>query len=365
MPLPLLEVRLTGVPRCADDNQTYSQDFTVTGGRPPYTFTQPDGATETTEGEATVREIASGQSMRLIVTDSFEEACAAEVEIPAHTCTVDEPDCNLPCDGIATRQSYPLWVQTPFDESHDYLEFMLRVERLILTTDAGIQFGLTASELTQLNESIRDAIGRSGNLDESTYPDTMRRVVEVISASIDILNGRVQLENGEPALQIAMESDSFDRLVMEFFACNSFEIDIDIDYFEAQRSSETQLRYRRRLVYSEAGVQPDSENNPFPPFDRFEIDRCDAQAEPNPLCRGEVNTEIRQRGEGTQRTFILADNQGEHPVWFEFPLGQPGFSLQPVSTVQYPGNGIETLATALMVDAETGCFTIVTSQVNT
>ena len=362
--LPALDIQLTGSPRCADDNQTFSQDFTIVGGRPPYEFTQPDESTETITGSGTVTGIASGSSFVLEVSDSFPEACTAEREVPAHTCEVDEPDCGLPCDGIAIRQSYPLWAQRPLDDSHAYLEFMLRMDRMMLTAADGSQVALSDNELTQLNLNIREAIGRSGNLDENSYPTTMQRVIEVISTAIDRLNNRIGLPNDEPALQVTLVTGEIDRLEVEFFECLPFELSFSLDYFEAQRRSQTQLRYQRQLTYNNDGARPGNENIPFPSFDRFRIDRCDPDAAAEPLCNDDLGIGIRQESDGAQRTFTLQGNRRGHPVWYEFPLGEPGLSLSDPTTVEYANDGIETLAKALMVDPQTGCFAVTTSDVN-
>ena len=375
--LPVLEIQLTGSPRCTDDNQRFSQDFTVVGGQPPYTFTQPDGSTETVTGSGTVTGIASGEAFVVEVSDSFPEACTAEREVPAHTCTVNEPDCGLPCRGIATRQSYPLWVQRPANATTQYIEVSLEVEQLQLTDAAGNTFSLGPNQLGPVNAEISTALGQQNNtLTRANFVEVTGIIVELINQGAERhINAPLSLEDGEAGLEFSFaDNDDFDRLTVESFACFAWALEVNFNYTERIDNRRVSVPRRRRIEYTGESallisrITVSEEDNTsraiIPSFDRLRIDRCDPDRPSEPVCDFAVDpVQIRVEGQGRGRQFSIAGaGDGFEPFW-EVGFGVPNLSNAASFAAGFLGGDQQATIYLLLVDKERGCFTVATTTI--
>ncbi|THH39405.1 hypothetical protein [Neolewinella litorea] len=366
--LPPLRAQLAGAPTCTDDLQTFSQDFIIEGGRPPYTFRQPDGSSATAEqGEVvTVSGIASGESFTLNVQDAFGEECATTLDFPAHTCVADEPDCGLPCDGIAVRASAPLWAQLPARDTLRYENFRLTVRGLQLTLDDGTTLSLGRQELATLNRNLRTEIDGGGALTNVDYANRMRECMKIIMESTDAaINQPAGLANGEPALRLdSRTEDGPDRLTFQTFACFTFEMVVNVRYTEVDRTTDFNRDRERTLSYSQDGVR-ESDNAPFPSFERFRIDRCDPNAQPEPECRDLFEVRIQVEGDGMSRSLgTEGGGNRELRFWWDAQMADPGFGEGRKIEVTYSRDGTEVIAAVLAVDPDTGCSATAIARIN-
>ncbi|MCP9234652.1 carboxypeptidase-like regulatory domain-containing protein [Lewinella sp. JB7] len=362
--LPVLSVQLVGSPNCADDNLTYTHDFTVSGGKPPYQFTQPDGTSQRVETNevATISGIPSGKGFDLTVTDDSPEPCSQTIDVPAHTCDVTDPECGLPCGGIATRQSYPLWAQQPVNESVVYEDFRLTVDDLRLTTADGNVFAFDDPTLRALNRNIAVILSRNQPLTLGNFGSAMQPILESIMKSVDAdINGPIGLENDERSLQLSADvAERFNRLTAEFFTCDRFELRVSVGYVETQGSTGTKVERAHEYEYTNDGVRPGGENEPFPAFDRFRIDRCDRDADPRPQCEKELSVTIEFDADGRDLFLDAQPSDGvDEPVfWWDIPLAEPGLAIGKSVTSRYANIEGHSLIWVLMVDPETGCFAV-------
>ena len=367
--LPPLTLQLVGDPVCNDDNTSFSHEFIAEGGRPPYTFTDPTGNTHTlAEGQVgLVNGITSGSDFTLRVTDTFGDDCGQNLTVPAHTCQTDQPECGLPCDGIARRQSYPLWAQRPAGEGMRYERFLLRVAGIALTDENQRRLALDPPTLDRLNEDITAAIQEANGLTADNYAQVMQRVGELLAAATDTgINRPAGLPDRTDALRLELlSSEGPDRLQLEFFACHTFELLVEVDYAEVDRQSDTLIRRRRTFLYSPEGVRADNEEI-FPAFDRYRVDRCSDDPAPEPLCRERTPVSATATREGNG-FFLSAESENNDRLryWWDLQLGDTGSATGQEVTVRYNRDGISTLAAVLAVDPESGCFATATTEINT
>ncbi|MBC6993256.1 carboxypeptidase-like regulatory domain-containing protein [Neolewinella lacunae] len=365
---PPLNVQRTGEPRCLDGNRRYLQDFLVEGGKPPYRYQDARGNLQTlTSSQVASLEIPSGEGFVLRVEDAFGEACGQTIELPAFTCSTNPNpnDCGLPCGGIGTIHSSPLWTQRPAGEGVTYENLLFQVERLHLDISDTQRFALSADDLRSLNRNLQATIDREADINLNTYPQLMSGLVNNIMKFVDeVINREANLAGGQRALEFSTSATrNFDELTVSFFECFRFNFVVTVAYNELDKASSSQSDRKRTIEYSNDGARPDSVESFFPSHQRFSVDRCDRAAAPKPLCTGEVSGRITQRGEGGKRSFSVRASEDLAQIWFEFPLGEPGLSLTNPAEVEYRRDGIATRATALVV-GDNGCFAITTSTVN-
>ncbi|MEM9259806.1 MAG: hypothetical protein AAGA62_09185, partial [Bacteroidota bacterium] len=361
--LPELRIELVGEPICAENNETFSHEFIVEGGRPPYRFIDPAGTTRTvTEGQVgLVSGIPSGQAFVLEIQDGFGEACLQEVQINAHTCSPDGSDCGLPCGGIATRASYPMWAQRPVTRSINYQEFQFELRSFELRLEDGRRLALTRQDLANLNNNINTNLERSSNpLTSTNYSTAMGGAVSNMMKFVDTaINADAGLPDRERAIMVTTSAaGNFNRLVIEHFDCHQFQFVIRVRYIETDEGNGIKVERERQLVYENGRVLP-SDSEQFPSFERFQIDRCDENVEPKPVCEREVSVRIDQDA----RTFAARTETVEKPsFWWDIQLGEPGLATTEFVDVDFDFDGTTTVVQVLMVDPTVGCFDTATSR---
>ncbi|MEM7574079.1 MAG: carboxypeptidase-like regulatory domain-containing protein [Bacteroidota bacterium] len=366
----LLRISLNPESQCTDDNSQVIRRFRISGGRPPYRYSDFTGNPVETQADV-VNEIRlpSGEGFSLIVFDEFGEACATQEVIPAFVCEVDTGRCDLPCDGFATRVNYPMWLQRPPDSDTEYVEFQLEVGQIRLNrNDGSPPLEVSTAQLATLNSSIANLVNNAGALTSSNYSTVMTRIMRPLMNAVDAdINGPLGLVNGERGLIFsASASGRFNRLVVETFDCGwTWEMSLVLDHFASGlQFSESN---RRRVNYNQEQMEMAAETNSggtgtaiLPHFDRFIIDRCDPSVPAQSVCTGEISGDLELEwsiGEnaGLARAINIADN---HEVYWELlrlnpPVGSgPELSIEGQSSL--PGNQI----IMLVIDPETGCHRI-------
>ena len=376
----VVTVNLVGSPVCTDDNQRFSQDFEVIGGQPPYTFVQPDGSQESLEqGEVgTVRGIASGNEFTLIVADDSEAKCGTQVAIGPHTCTVDEPDCGLPCDGIATRASYPLWLQRP-SQFTEFRSVTFEVLQLALTDEAGNAFALGPVELRRMNADIRRILaGVNGILTAANFPEVTKAILDRIATGAeDHINGPLNLPNSEPGLRLSsVNNEAFDRFNAELFDCHDWVLEVGLQYQEAIINRDARLPRRRRVTYTKTAVnfesrivsdnQDQQSAAATSSFDRFRVNRCEPNAPAEALCRDQPSeVEIRVDGRGQGRQLSVDGDLQNLDLFWDITFGIPNLSNEQQFGVGIIQSDLTAAVHLLLVDPETGCFTVASTNIGT
>ena len=376
----VVTIHLVGSPVCTEDNQRFSQDFEVTGGQPPYTFVQPDGSQESLDQGAvgTVRGIASGseRSFTLIVADDSEAKCGAQLAIEPYNCTVDEPDCGLPCDGVATRASYPLWLQRPAD-SMEYRNVRLEIKTLELR-DGDNRYAVEPVRLARLNQSIDRSLT---SINRQLTSDNFLRIHEAVIGAIgriiaEPINAAVALPRGEAALQISGDNnEGFSRFSIERFTCHDFTFEIEVNYAEATENRDRQIPRSRTVTYENDRVvftsimaeEGDGESRATTfSFDRYRIDRCAAEASPKAQCDQPFPAVgIDVEGSGMGRMLSATEVPDGVSFLWDVTYAFPQLSDKESVGVGIWGNDLSATVDLLVVDEETGCFSTARTRINT
>jgi len=221
---------------CDKETKTYLARIQVSGGTTPYK--SKDGE-KTSENEFVTAPIPDGELINFEVFDG--KKCSSSIEVQ-HVC--DEP-CKLPCEGQSQKCAYRLWLQPPTDGT-EYIEYN-QLENLrfrfngkpIILPDSNQILQIPVDELnknfvnamtqsiTKLNESIQKAL---------------------IDGFGDVGKNRLAITY-EPS-----EVDPFGILWIEYFVCESFNL--EFEYMVQKPEQNLQLRFR----YTN---EPDEPGNPF------------------------------------------------------------------------------------------------------
>jgi len=342
--MPVLRLELVGEPICAENNATFSHEFIVEGGKPPYRFTDPAGTVRTvTAGQvAMVQGISSGEAFQLEVEDGFGADCFTF---------------------IATRASYPMWAQRPATRGIVYRNFKFQLDQFRLILDDGTQLALTDQDLTNLNDNLNARLSQlPGGLTSSNYSGTMTSLVSNIMKFVDAtINAQAGLPDRQRAIELnTLASGNFNRLVVETFDCYRFLIIVSVQYTETDEASGAKVDRDRKLVYENERVQL-SDSEAFSSFERFRVNRCDPDGKIEPLCEEEVTVGIDRDG---NEFFARTELTSGPEFWWDFQLGTPGLAAGDSVKVDFDFDGTDTVAQVLMVDSNSGCFNTATSRVN-
>jgi hypothetical protein len=270
---------------------TYTVSFSIAGGTPPYTT---DAGT-VTGSTFTSPPVNSGGTISVTITDDV--GCTVSQDF-SHT--VAEP-CNLPCDGQSRRCAYRLWLQQPFDgapyESYrreGIVRFRLNGEDIELPGADGLLRIPTA----QLNGDFHNAIGGA---------------VKVLNEAIrQALIEKFGEELGNNRLVVTYEptaSDPFGILWIEYFVCETFNIEFNFSFAKPTPSFALTMRYTNETDANGAlfdgaifiNRRLNNRETRVPAFDCSERNQCDG-TDYTKLCEGpDPDTTI-----GIER---LADNR--------------------------------------------------------
>ena len=376
-----LTVTLLGTPQCSADNQRYAQEFQVTGGLPPYSYLQPDGTQVTIPagGTGSVKEIPSGDAFTLVVTDDSEVNCSQQIGIGPHTCVVGGRECGFPCNGIATRASYPLWLQRPNTEVTEYRELSFVLDQLSLTDETGNTFSLTVNDLGPVNTDIADLLAeQNSTLTAGNFQELTKRILERLArAADDGINVRLALPDSEPGLLLSFaEAESFDRFTARLFDCYIWEMGVTVNYREGIQGRDASLPRQRRVTYSSEGAafqarilldnQSSESSASAATFDRIRIDRCNPDAPEVALCTAELpDSAIRVEGQGRGRQLSIDGNSANLKPFWDLTFGIPAVSDQSSFGAGFLIGDLNAGVALLLVDPVTGCYRVDRTNVGT
>ncbi len=376
-----MALSLIGGPVCSGDNKQYTQSFQVTGGEPPYTYLQPDGSQVTipTGGTGTVKDIPSGAGFTLVVTDSSEAKCSEQIVIGPHTCTIAGAECNLPCGGIATRSSYPLWLQRPNTDVTEYREVSIDVVGLSLTDETGTVIALTANDLGVLNNDIATVLAAENNLlSFENFPDATKAILEALAQAVNKgINMPLGLPNSEPGLSLSfVDDEAFARFNAQLFDCYAWSMMMRISYREGIKGRDQSIPRQRTVTYQTgnavfaSSIVLDNQSNQSravaPSFDRFRLNRCDPKAPEVALCATPPpEVEIIVEGQGRGRKLSVDGNpDGLRPFW-DMGFAVPNLSNEESLGVGFLSGDLNAGVYLLLADPDTGCFRVARTNIGT
>lgn len=363
-----LVITLVGDPFCAEGGQTFSHEFIVEGGRPPYRYTGPDGRTSVLpEGKiGTLSGIASGQSFTLQVFDGWGEDCMETLEVPAHDCELDDSGCGLPCGGIATRQSYPLWAQRPESEAFTYEDFKLEVSACNVTQEDGKLHAMSQGNINTLNRGFAAKLARGGTLTAGNFNFRMGELITDLVKFTDVsINRPADLEGGQRLIQFSSSSSPISRLTAEFFACDDFELTLKGSYVEVMASGQSKLERQISVTYNKDGMTLNEGEVQLPAFDRFTVNRCKENDVTQTPCREPLELRLEAQGRGNKYELTGGIEKDRATTLYISPLGEPQYASGEKVEVIYSGIvGSSRQVTALAVDPSNGCFAVDTTIVD-
>lgn len=255
---------------------TYTVSFNISGGTPPYSVAPGT----ITGARFTSPPVTSGATIDVTITDSVSCAITRSFQ---HTVAVP---CTLPCGGQSRRCAYRLWLQQPFEGDlyetyarRDIIRFRFNDEDIEIP-NANDHLRIPTAEL---NADFQGAVGAA-----------VKALNDAVNEALIAKFG----DDGNNRLVITYEprtSDPFDLLWIEYFVCETFNIEFNYSFAKPTPTFTLVMRYTN---------EPDPEGAPFdgailinrrlnnqetrtPAFDCSERNQCD-ETPYEPLCPGDI-----------------------------------------------------------------------------
>ncbi|HZK95118.1 MAG TPA: hypothetical protein VFC67_12995 [Prolixibacteraceae bacterium] len=210
---------------CDNTSKTYQARIQVIGGISPY-------KSKTGEvipvNEFLTNPVPDGELIVIEVLDS--NGCSRSIEVN-HTCV--EP-CNLPCDGQSRKCAYRLWLQPVSKESIYEAYRQLKDLRLRFNGQ-----NLTLPSATTLLQIPIEALN---NDFVNVMTKTIGRLNEIIQKVLITALG----DAGKNRLVLTYEpteSDPFGVLWIEYFVCETFNLEFEYVFAKASQSFDLRWRY--------------------------------------------------------------------------------------------------------------------------
>jgi len=238
-------------------NGTYSVNFTVAGGTPPYVADPGsfDGAAYTSPA------IGIAEPLSVTVTD-------------AAGCTVTEnfdsgvKPCSYPCDGEAVREAYRFWMPEPRPGA-PWHEYSVEVNTFLVTDPDGVDHDLSNAAQQVLDKA-------SSPIASADFQKLVKRWLTELETVIADELEHVGAVPGEHWLRLtyvpASEGVTTGTMYVERAACVRFVFDLAISFSQRDRQQAFAVRYESGLashVDRLGGEQFD-----VPAFDRATANWC-------------------------------------------------------------------------------------------
>jgi len=217
---------------CAKDNSFVVHTFSVSGGKPPYSYSyvsfgdRQERTFTLQAGERGEVLVPVNEAFPLAILDEFGEKCALQHTFPATQCNTIEPgkDCDLPCDGKAVSREHILWLQEPNQDGQvSLINFRFSWEKVSVDDQA-----LNETQIILLNKAIAEKISGAGilRITSNNFNEMNAIILEQTErATSEALNPELGLPADEPALVFSRdEVDSIRTVRIEHFACHSFSL---------------------------------------------------------------------------------------------------------------------------------------------
>ncbi|GAB3422907.1 hypothetical protein [Niabella aquatica] len=314
-------------PSCDESGDNFSVLITITGGVAPYSV-----GGNVIEGNTVSLATASGQGRQVSVKDSSGSETVFSIQ--PHECS--QP-CDLPCNGLAEKCNYILWIQRPAESN----ALKQQTEKAVIRVTAE---GGTAEEIdvTDIFRSILDNNGIS-----------FENFEELFTKLCAELSGKVPAHfsaNGEPVFTYNKETQS---VSIEKFICHDIRMEIKLTL-----SSD----YNLNVIYSKEGVEiayDDRNKIVVPKFGCMSLDKCKNTAEA--LCKVLLAVES-IKGTRTNGRYITFEVSPEfNSYYWYFREGRPAWSADknPVISLDPQQNPYVHF---IGIDAN-GCYVVVSREI--
>jgi hypothetical protein len=335
--------------------QKYQVSFSISGGVAPYT-----ADSGTINGNTyTSGPVDSGASITVGITDSV--GCKAS---QTFTHKVAAP-CTLPCDGISRRCAYRLWAQPPAEGAAYEIYRLSRISlrfnsKEIPLPNVNTLFNVTASDL---NSNFPVAIG-----------NMIGKLNEMINKALVTAIG----PDGNNRLVLTYKpttTDPFGILWIEYFVCESFNLELEFDLAKPSPAFSVIMRYTNEPPATGGqfnGVvlinkRLNNKETRVPAFDCSERNQC-AENQYKKLCEGpQIKPSFKVSRVGANQLQLVSTTPSilgtEFVAWVWDPLNaRPDelfYSGEKVSaTVQSPSGFVR-----LTIITKTGCFGVLSQEI--
>lgn len=275
---------------CDRETKTYTARIQVSGGNTPY---KSKAGEKTSENEFVTKPVPDGELINFEVVDG--KKCSRSIEVQ-HIC--DQP-CQLPCEGQSRKCAYRLWLQPPVDGT-EYIDYK-QLENLRL------RYNGKPIDLPDSNQLLQIPVDALNKDFVKVMSQTIGKLNEIIGKVLNEVFGEI----GKNRLTITYEpseGDPFGILWIEYFVCESFNL--EFEYMVQKPEQNLQLRFRYTNEHEEAGNSfngtistnfgMNNERNVVPAFDCRERNQCTGSDFTN-LCLGKIGKpdfSIRQMDNG-------------------------------------------------------------------
>lgn len=245
-------------PKCDENNKNFTVTITISGGTPPYT----SDAGPVTGNTLTVT-LTTGSTQNASIKDAGGQEIS--ITIPAHTC-----GCDLPCDGLAERCFYPVWINKPAKGAMITQKSVEVAKLTVVDRENGTSFDIDFREEFQ---SI------FAQFDDTTYAGAVRSLLKAINTKIREKTG------GKNHFILGFDRTN-DLMAIEHYICHDFTIELVWQYSVGRRVNITSS-----AMYNEKSwnIKNDLWSVEGAKFGCFALDKCADKEEE--LCKEPIKPE--------------------------------------------------------------------------
>ena len=357
---------------CSEDGLTFKVPVSVSGGRPPYRLTTPNGETTTVAANGNGSLIfASGEGGEVLVQDSGDPACETRFTVKSQTC---EQGCNLPCGGRTRECGYPFWMQRNPIPQVPYRNVKLEVTSLSVAGEIpGQAVTFNSEQLGRLTEILNP--GRDFP-NPGSFTSFWNGQIAEANAFLQEQLGSALGSPDQPILRLTYVANSpggLTTLQIEHYVCHQFNFEINLAFF-----SETDKQpYQRQWRYSNAGVEVREQselsgqfvsdtNGSLPAFNCVLRNRCNPEEPAVVLCQNPRTVRIVRENLDNNRFRFIVQPQATagFPILWIAEHGLPAINKGPQFDTTLPFAHTYDVR-VIVVDPETTCASVARLAVNT
>jgi hypothetical protein len=282
-----------GMEQITEDAQagTYQVTFEISGGTPPYSA-EPGTIDATAYSSPAV---TSGEAVTVTITDNAE--CKTDKTFQ-HT---NGHVCDLPCEGVATRQGFRFWIPEA-KPGQPVNEYTARVARFSIDGPQGT---------VDLTDDVENIINRAPN------PIRSNDFGQVTTKWTDDLNELIAQAVGSPdwvrvTYGPADERSTTGTLWIDRLVCLEVTLRLQASFVQERR------RQRFELTYSSNGTEVLSPEPQWrvsiPPFDPSTSNKCHPEEPAVEVCRDmDLTIDFRRTGASPEPIVLSARASGNEP----------------------------------------------------
>ncbi len=340
---PQMKVALSN-PVCNEARNEYSLEILVEYGQPPFSVNGrvPQSATMVSPNTFVLRAgpFPSGQQPVNVVVDDGTK-CPPVSQPFTHTCP--PPPCDKPCNGLAERCAYLLWLPEPEGTSSFRYNFTEGANLEILDENSQILF----------QEDLRDTFTRHfppppNNIVKST------RFEVIMQAVFRELNARLTAKLGDDTFLLKYVPERDGQFTIERYVCHTFRLEIHFGLLQNDRE------LAQHWIYTQEGVeviqiQPVLGQFKVPKSGCISLDKCLGQESKD--CRvGLKNIVDEKVGQGVRLSAAFSPSVDLATLRFFWVLSGADqlSSNQPVLNMAFTSS--EMHLRLLVIQLRTGCW---------